>query len=85
MANYRSQDLNAFNGGDNIWSDSNGQISGISGNAQWIWDSANGSSINYDSLYLKASITSAVPEPSTYLLMLAGLSFVGFISRRRQK
>jgi hypothetical protein len=30
-------------------------------------------------------ITAAVPEPSTYALMLAGLGFVGFVAHRRRK
>ena len=31
------------------------------------------------------TFTTAVPEPETYLLMLAGLSAVGFASRRRRR
>jgi hypothetical protein len=34
---------------------------------------------------LAFGITAAVPEPSTYALMLAGLGFVGFVANRRRK
>jgi hypothetical protein len=32
-----------------------------------------------------ASVTAPVPEPGTYVLMLAGLAAVGFVMRRRQR
>jgi hypothetical protein len=30
------------------------------------------------------SLASAVPEPETYLMMLAGIAAVGFVARRRR-
>lgn len=35
--------------------------------------------------YSTAPITAAIPEPSTYALMLAGLGIVGFVANRRRK
>lgn len=46
-------------------------------------ESADGPAILVD-LTTFASV-SAVPEPSTYALMLAGLGFVGFVAHRRRK
>jgi hypothetical protein len=34
---------------------------------------------------VSAVIPTAVPEPTTYMLMLAGLAIVGFIGRRQRK
>jgi len=38
----------------------------------------NGSTANNETVYVRAPITSAVPEPSTYALMLSGLRFSWF-------
>jgi hypothetical protein len=34
---------------------------------------------------LNAIPTTAVPEPETYALMLAGLGVIGFVARRRRQ
>ncbi|GEM_PF-5474924 len=60
-----------------------GNISGISSNAEWIWDSSNG--LSNETLLFKASITSPIPEPSTYALMLGGLGLIGFMAHRRKR
>lgn len=47
----------------------------------YLGDAANAQGL--DSLF-KPGAVAAVPEPETYALMLAGLGFVGFVSRRRK-
>lgn len=41
--------------------------------------------LSHATLYAASSLpVTAVPEPSTYALMLGGLSFIGFLARRRR-
>ncbi len=63
----------------NIWY----SISTIDTNAEWIWDDSNATA--GENLFIKASITSPVPEPSIYALMLGGLGLVGFMAAHRRK
>ncbi|MRW89992.1 PEP-CTERM sorting domain-containing protein [Duganella sp. FT80W] len=44
-----------------------------------------GTSDSYGTSLDKVSLTTAVPEPETYAMLLAGLGLMGFIARRRRK
>ena len=68
------------NGGANIWTGAyGGPIAGISTNAQWIW----GSGENTGQAFFSTTI-SAVPEPSTWAMMILGFSGLGFLAYRRR-
>ena len=68
------------NGESNIWSNNaGGPRPGISVNAQWIWSSPDATG----ETYLSTTIT-AVPEPSTWAMMIAGFLGVGFLAYRRR-
>ncbi|MBR0725072.1 PEPxxWA-CTERM sorting domain-containing protein [Bradyrhizobium manausense] len=68
------------NGGSNIWTNNNGgqPLSNISTSAQWIWSSPDLTG----EMFLSTTI-SAVPEPSTWAMMIFGFLGVGFLAYRR--
>ena len=73
---------NNLNGGANIWTGAyGGAIPGISTNAAWVW--ADMSSSNTGETFFSTTI-SAVPEPSTWAMLLLGFAGVGFIAYRRK-
>ena len=69
----------ALNGGG-IWGSVHGPEIGISPNAQWIW------SVPDNGLYADFSAQiSAVPEASTWAMMILGFVGVGFMAYRRKR
>jgi len=54
-------------------------LSGITSDARWIWTGAYGT---VGEAYFSTTIT-AVPEPETYAMLLAGLGLLGFMARRK--
>jgi len=68
------------NSGVNIWSNNGGGARpGIDGNAQWIWSSPDATGEAFFSTTI-----SAVPEPSTWAMMILGFLGVGFVACRRK-
>ncbi|WP_334106503.1 PEP-CTERM sorting domain-containing protein [Methylobacillus sp.] len=57
-----------------------GQHLGIDSNATWIWHSSNNTQV----AYFSTMITAAVPEPSSYALLLAGMGILGFAASRKK-
>ena len=46
--------------------------------------SAQGTSDSYGGSIDNISVTSAVPEPESYVMLLAGMGLIGAVARRRQ-
>jgi hypothetical protein len=70
------------NAGSNIWFNNTGSARpNIDNNAQWIWSAPDATGMAFFSTTISMS---AVPEPSTWAMMILGFAAVGFMAYRRK-
>jgi hypothetical protein len=50
----------------------------------WLFAYEDGTDFDYNDMAVKVESITAVPEPETYAMLLAGLGAMGFVARRRQ-
>ncbi len=79
VSNLRYQVIDGAGAGDSFL-----QTSSITGRTYWYNDER-----NHSSLFVVADFTAppvtAIPEPETYAMLLAGLGLMGFVARRRRR
>jgi hypothetical protein len=78
---WGAQNLGTFNNAAS-WTTATFDVVGNAGNTKLKF-LAVGTSDSYGTSLDKVSLTSAVPEPETYGMLLAGLALVGFAARRK--
>lgn len=82
-----SSEFNTF--GD-AWRFASSSNSNVTFSWEAVYDNSSGAGVNYlghgdERVTYTVNAVSAVPEPSTYILMIAGLGLVGFMASRRKK
>ncbi len=78
---WGSQNLGTFNNASS-WTTETIDVVGNAGNTKLKFVAV-GTSDSYGSSLDNVSLTSAVPEPETYGMLLAGLALVGLVARRK--
>jgi hypothetical protein len=66
-----------------FWSDGSGAPTQFASHTMWAGGVQGANALYLDTMYVTRTLTSAVPEPATYGMLLGGLALVGALARRR--